>query len=165
MGNIMTHNAVFIGKAGTNHEADRHRFSCSLRIDEVGDARSAVMISTSQQGQWSTGRNLRLSSLGKLEEYDLVAFHSVWNEGTTCDVYAVEFVSYDKSVTMNEWGDLNLGPTVDERLEVRLYGGWTIDVDKDHRFSDQRFSFKSVFPSEKELAAIRRDIRLGGLLG
>ena len=160
MGTIMTHNAVFIGKAGTEHEADRHKFSCGLRIDEVGDARSAVIISTSQGGPMRFGRDLRLSSLGKLEGYDLVAFHSVWTEATTCDVYAVEFVSYDKNVTMNEWGDLNLGPTIEERLEFRLYGGWTIEVEKDHKFS-----FRSVFPSEEELAAIRRDIRLGGLLG
>lgn len=162
MGNIMTHNAVFIGRAGTEHEWDRHRFSCSLRIDEVGETKSAVMISSYQEGalRYGSNPNLRLSSLGRLECHDLVAFYSVWTEATYCDVYAVEFVSYDKSVSMNEWEDLTLGPTVDERLEVRLYGGWNVDVDK-----YRNFSIRGVSPSDNDLAAIRRDIRLGGLLG
>jgi hypothetical protein len=31
----MTHNAVFVGKADTDFQAERYTFSCNLRIDEV----------------------------------------------------------------------------------------------------------------------------------
>lgn len=160
MGNFMTHEVVFIGKVGTDYETARHRFSCSLRIDEVGDEKTAVIISTGHDGpmKYGSGPVYRLSSLGKLEGYDLISIHSLWKETNIGEVYVVEFISYDKKVSMNEWGDINLGPTIEERLELRLRGGWEIVGERTHAFSD-------ILVSIEDLNAIRREIKLDGLLG
>lgn len=163
---IMTHNAIFIGKADTDYQNERYSFSCNLRIDEVDGKSTAVMMRSHHEGPMRI-RNAKdkISSLGKLEKFDMVVFTSIWSKTTVCDVYAIEFVDYKKKVSMNEFNDLGLGPNIDERLEVRLSGGWTIDVGNRDKIAGIVVGFGEPFPSEKDLAAIRREIKLGGLLG
>lgn len=162
---IMTHNAIFIGKADTDYQNERYSFSCNLRIDEVAGQSTAVMMRSHHEGPMRI-RNTKdkISSLGKLEKFDMVVFTSIWSKTTVCDVYAIEFVDYKKKVSMNEFNDLGLGPNIDERLEVRLSGGWTIDVGNRDKLAGIVVGFGEPFPSEKDLAAIRREIKLGGLL-
>jgi hypothetical protein len=161
----MTHNAVFVGKADTDFQNERYSFSCNVRIDEVDGKSTAVMMRSSNQGNLRS-KNIKdiFSSLGKLERFDMVVITSIWSKPTVCDVYAVEFVDYKKKVSMNEFNDLGLGPNIDERLEVRLSGGWTIDVGNRDKLAGIVVGFGEPFPSEKDLAAIRREMKLGGLL-
>ena len=161
----MTHNAVFVGKADTDFQNERYSFSCNVRIDEVDGKSTAVMMRSSNQGNLRS-KNIKdiFSSLGKLERFDMVVLTSIWSKTTVCDVYAVEFVDYKKKVSMNEFNDLGLGPNIDERLEVRLSGGWTIDVGNRDKLAGIVVGFGETFPSEKDLAAIRREMKLGGLL-
>ena len=161
----MTHNAVFVGKADTDFQNERYSFSCNVRIDEVDGKSTAVMMRSSNQGNLRS-KNIKdiFSSLGKLERFDMVVLTSIWSKTTVCDVYAVEFVDYKKKVSMNEFNDLGLGPNIDERLEVRLSGGWTIDVGNRDKLAGIVVGFGEPFPSEKDLAAIRREMKLGGLL-
>jgi hypothetical protein len=163
---IMTHNAVFVGKADTDFQNERYSFSCNVRIDEVDGKSTAVMMRSSNQGNLRS-KNIKdiFSSLGKLERFDMVVITSIWSKTTVCDVYAVEFVDYKKKVSMNEFNDLGLGPNIDERLEVRLSGGWTIDVGNRDKLAGIVVGYGEPFPSEKDLAAIRREMKLGGLLG
>jgi hypothetical protein len=105
------------------------------------------------------------SSLNKLERFDMVVVTSLWSKTTVCDVYLVEFVDYKKTVRKNDFDDLGLGPIVEERFEVKLSGGWTIDVGNRDKIAGIVVGFGEPFPSEKDLAAIRREIKLGGLLG
>jgi hypothetical protein len=162
----MTHNAVFVGKADTDFQNERYSFSCNVRIDEVDGKSTAVMMRSSNQGNLRS-KNIKdiFSSLGKLERFDMVVITSIWSKTTVCDVYAVEFVDYKKKVSMNEFNDLGLGPNIDERLEVRLSGGWTIDVGNRDKLAGIVVGYGEPFPSEKDLAAIRREMKLGGLLG
>ena len=163
---IMTHNATFVGKAGTECQTDRYSFTCSLRIDEVGYRRTAVLIRSTHEGPMRFKKfNDNLSSLGRLETFDLLVLSHIWSKTTICDVYAVEFVDYKKTVSKNEYNDLGLGPSIDERLEVRLSGGWTIDVGNRDKLAGIVVGYGEPFPSEKDLAAIRREMKLGGLLG
>ena len=161
----MTHNAVFVGKADTDFQNERYSFSCNVRIDEVDGKSTAVMMRSSNRGNLRS-KNIKdiFSSLGKLERFDMVVLTSIWSKTTVCDVYAVEFVDYKKKVSMNEFNDLGLGPNIDERLEVRLSGGWTIDVGNRDKLAGIVVGFGEPFPSEKDLAAIRREMKLGGLL-
>ena len=161
----MTHNAVFVGKADTDFQNERYSFSCNVRIDEVDGKSTAVMMRSSNRGNLRS-KNIKdiFSSLGKLERFDMVVLTSIWSKTTVCDVYAVEFLDYKKKVSMNEFNDLGLGPNIDERLEVRLSGGWTIDVGNRDKLAGIVVGFGEPFPSEKDLAAIRREMKLGGLL-
>ena len=163
---IMTHNAIFIGKVDTDNQNERYSFSCNLRIDETNGQSTAVMMRSSNEGTLRF-KNIKdkISSLGKLERFDMVVFTSIWSKTTVCDVYAIEFVDYKKKVSMNEFNDLGLGPNIDERLEVRLSGGWTIDVGNRDKLAGMVVGFGEPFPSENDLAAIRREMKLGGLLG
>lgn len=163
---IMTHNAVFVGKADTDFQNERYSFSCNVRIDEVDGKSTAVMMKSSNQGNLRS-KNIKdiFSSIGKLERFDMVVITSIWSKTTVCDVYAVEFVDYKKKVSMNEFNDLGLGPNIDERLEVMLSGGWTIDVGNRDKLAGIVVGYGEPFPSEKDLAAIRREMKLGGLLG
>ena len=162
----MTHNAVFVGKADTDFQNERYSFSCNVRIDEVDGKSTAVMMRSSNQGNLRS-KNIKdiFSSLGKLERFDMVVLTSIWSKTTVCDVYAVEFLDYKKKVSMNEFNDLGLGPNIDERLEVRLSGGWTIDVGNRDKLAGIVVGYGEPFPSEEDLAAIRREMKLGGLLG
>ena len=161
----MTHNAVFVGKVDTDFQNERYSFSCNVRIDEVDGKSTAVMMRSSNRGNLRS-KNIKdiFSSLGKLERFDMVVLTSIWSKTTVCDVYVVEFLDYKKKVSMNEFNDLGLGPNIDERLEVRLSGGWTIDVGNRDKLAGIVVGFGEPFPSEKDLAAIRREMKLGGLL-
>jgi hypothetical protein len=155
---IMTHRAIFVGKAGTDYQDKRNSLSCNLRIDEVNGQVSAVLMSS--RPKYLHKNVNKLSSLGKLEYFDIVVFSPIVSKTTLCDVYVVEFVDYKKRVDKN---DLKLGPNIEERLEVKLSGGWTIDVGNRDKFAGMLVGFGEPFPSDKDLTSIRREIKLGGL--
>jgi hypothetical protein len=126
------------------------------------------MFRSSHEGPLRFGKDFckdKFSSLDKLERFDMVVVTSLWSKTAVCDVYLVEFVDYKKKVRKNDFDDLCLGPIVEERLEVKLSGGWTIDVGNRDKFAGIIVGYGELFPSEKDLAAIRREIKLGGLLG
>ena len=160
---IMTHNAVFIGKADTDNQNERYTFSCNLRIDEIDGQTNAVLMRSSHMR--FKGVQDSFSSLEKLEKFDMVVFSPIWTNTTICDVYSIQFVDYKKEVRKNEFDDLGLGPIIEERLEVKLSGGWTIDVGNRDKLAGIVVGFGEPFPSENDLAAVRREIKLGGLLG
>lgn len=166
MDKIVTHNVIFVGNS--KNQSERCSFSCNLKIDEVDGKNTAVMFRSTHEGPLRFGKDFakdKFSSLDKLERFEMVVLASIWSKTTICDVYVVEFIDYKKVVRKNGFDDLGLGPIVDESLEVKLSGGWTIDVGNRDKFAGIIVGYGELFPSEKDLASIRREIKLGGLLG
>lgn len=157
---IMTHTVYFVGSF-----YDTRRYDCSVRIDEVGGLRSATLMRSSAKSVMGV-KSTTFSDL-ELGIYDLMIIvpsmigipHS-----TVAQVYQFERVAYERQVVPNEFGDINKGPYVEEKLVVSLSGGWDFEIGEnlELRAMSSLMTFDQVFGDI--VRTVRRDISLGGLL-
>lgn len=156
---IMTHTVYFVG-------SDTSRFSCSVRVDEVGGLRSATLMRSSARSVMDV-RSVSFADL-ELGIYDLMiivpSMIGSIPHSTTAQVYQFERVAYEKQVVPNEFGDINKGPYIEEKLVVSLSGGWDFEVGENFelRAMSSLTTFDQVFGDI--VRTVRRDISLGGLL-
>ena len=157
---IMTHTVYFVGGL-----YDTRRYSCHFRVDEVGGLRSATLMRSFAKSVMGV-RSVSFADL-ELGVYDLMIIVPSMigiPHNTVAQVYQFERVAYERQVVPNEFGDINKGPYVEEKLVVSLRGGWDFEVDEnlELRAMSSLTSFDQVFGDI--VRTVRRDISLGGLL-
>lgn len=155
---IMTHTVYFVG-------SDTSRFSCSVRVDEVGGLRSATLMrSYARSIMGERSESLADLDLGIYDLMIIVPSMIGILHSTTAQVYQFERLAYERQVVPNEFGDVNKGPYIEEKLVVSISGGWDFEVGEnlELRAMSSLMTFDQVFGDIVRI--VRRDISLGGLL-